>query len=68
MASGGDGYPSFTARVTTQDIMDQVTADYITANSPLAPFVLAAPNGRVNCADSNGVGTTPDCPALTPSP
>jgi 2',3'-cyclic-nucleotide 2'-phosphodiesterase (5'-nucleotidase family) len=68
MASGGDGYPFFTPRVTTQDIMDQVTADYITAHSPLAPFVLAAPNGRINCADSNGVGTTPDCPSLTPSP
>jgi 2',3'-cyclic-nucleotide 2'-phosphodiesterase (5'-nucleotidase family) len=68
MASGGDGYPFFTPRVTTQDIMDQVTADYITANTPLAPFVLAAPNGRVNCADSNGVGTAPDCPALVPSP
>jgi len=34
MASGGDGYPFFTPRVTTQDIMDQVLADYITANSP----------------------------------
>ncbi|MGE5138146.1 MAG: 5'-nucleotidase C-terminal domain-containing protein, partial [Rudaea sp.] len=35
MASGGDGYPVFSSRVTTQDIMDQVAADYITANSPL---------------------------------
>jgi len=68
MASGGDGYPFFTPRVTTQDIMDQVAADYITANSPVSPFVLAAPNGRINCTDSNGAGTAPDCPALTPSP
>jgi len=68
MASGGDGYPFFTPRVTTQDIMDQVTADYITANSPLNPVVQAFPNGRVNCADGNGVGVAPDCPALVASP
>ena len=68
MASGGDGYPFFTPRVTTQDIMDQVTADYISANSPLAPFVLAAPNGRINCTDSDGPGVGNDCPTLTPSP
>jgi 2',3'-cyclic-nucleotide 2'-phosphodiesterase (5'-nucleotidase family) len=67
MASGGDGYPAFTSRMTTQDIMDQVTADYITASSPLNPFVLAAPNGRINCADSNGT-TAPNCPTLVPSP
>jgi len=68
MASGGDGYPFFTPRVTTQDIMDQVAADYITANSPVSPFVLAAPNGRINCIDSNGPGVGADCPALVPSP
>jgi 2',3'-cyclic-nucleotide 2'-phosphodiesterase (5'-nucleotidase family) len=61
MASGGDGYPFFTPRVTTQDIMDQVLADYITANSPVAPLI----QGRVNCADSNGA-TAPDCPVVTP--
>ena len=68
MAGGGDGYPVFSSRVTTQDLMDQVTADFVTANSPLSPFVNAFPNGRVNCADSNGVGTAPDCPTLVPSP
>jgi hypothetical protein len=47
--------------------MDQVTADYIAANSPLNPAVRAFPNGRINCADSNGV-TAPNCPTLTPSP
>jgi 2',3'-cyclic-nucleotide 2'-phosphodiesterase (5'-nucleotidase family)/predicted AlkP superfamily phosphohydrolase/phosphomutase len=61
MASGGDGYPFFTPRATTLDIMDQVAADYIAANSPLSPFVLAAPNGRINCT---GAG----CPVLVPSP
>jgi 2',3'-cyclic-nucleotide 2'-phosphodiesterase (5'-nucleotidase family) len=67
MSAGGDGYPFFSPRVTTQDIMDQAVADYITANSPLSPFVLAAPNGRINCTDSNGAAT-PNCPALVPSP
>ena len=69
MASGGDGYPNFASRMTTQDIMDQVTADYITANSPISPVVKAAPNGRINCVDTNGtLPTLPNCPALTPSP
>jgi len=67
MASGGDGYPVFTPRVTTQDIMDQVLADYITASSPISPFVLASPSGRINCTDSNGA-TAPNCPVLVPSP
>jgi len=67
MAAGGDTYPFFTPRVTTQNIMDQVVADYITGNTPLSPFVLAFPNGRINCADSNGA-IAPNCPALVPSP
>ncbi len=68
MASGGDGYPAFgTARITTQDIMDQVLADYVQAKTPLSPFVKAFPDGRVNCADSNGA-TAPNCPTLVPSP
>jgi len=46
--------------------MDQVLADYIAANSPISPFVKAFPNGRINCADSNGA-TAPNCPILTPS-
>ena len=37
MATGGDGYPNVYARGTTQDIMDQVLADYITANTPDQP-------------------------------
>jgi 2',3'-cyclic-nucleotide 2'-phosphodiesterase (5'-nucleotidase family) len=66
MVSGGDAYPNFSSRATTQDIMDQVLADYIAANSPISPFVKAFPNGRINCADSNGA-TAPNCPTLTPS-
>jgi hypothetical protein len=66
-ANGGDGYPNFASRMTSQDIMDQVLADYVAANSPLSPFVRAFPDGRINCADSNGV-TAPNCPTLTASP
>ena len=61
MASGGDGYPVFTSRATTRDIMDQVLADHVTANSPLSPAI----QGRVTCADSNGA-TAPNCPVVVP--
>jgi 2',3'-cyclic-nucleotide 2'-phosphodiesterase (5'-nucleotidase family)/predicted AlkP superfamily phosphohydrolase/phosphomutase len=67
MANGGDGYPNFASRMTTQDIMDQVLADHVTASSPLTPTVKAFPNGRINCADSNGAAA-PNCPTLVPSP
>ena len=54
--------------MTSQDILEELLADYVTANSPVNPVVKAAPNGRINCVDSNGIGTLPDCPILTPSP
>ncbi len=70
MAGGGDGYPVFTSKPTyaTQNIMDADVADYISAHSPVSPFVKAAPDGRINCVDSNGAGVGADCPALVPSP
>ena len=58
MAAGGDGYPIFTSRVTTRDIMDQVLADYITANSPISPAI----QGRIICT----TGGAPACPVVTP--
>jgi len=67
MANGGGGYPNFASQMTTQDIMDQVAANYVSANSPLSPFVKAFPDGRINCADSNGA-TAPNCPALVAAP
>jgi hypothetical protein len=54
--------------MTTQNFMDADVADYIAANSPLSPFVKAFPDGRINCADSNGTGVGNDCPALVASP
>jgi len=48
MVNGGDGYPNFFARATTRDIMDQVLADYITANTPISPSI----QGRILCTTS----------------
>ena len=57
MAAGGDGYPNVAARAHSRDIMDQAVADWITANSPLAPRI----QGRIVCTTS---GATP-CPVIT---
>jgi 2',3'-cyclic-nucleotide 2'-phosphodiesterase (5'-nucleotidase family) len=64
MASGGDGYPTFASRATSGGIMAQELSNYLNASSPVSPFVLAAPNGRINCTTS---GATV-CPTLTASP
>jgi 2',3'-cyclic-nucleotide 2'-phosphodiesterase (5'-nucleotidase family)/predicted AlkP superfamily phosphohydrolase/phosphomutase len=61
MVNGGDGYPNFFARATTRDIMDQVLADYITANTPISPAIQA----RIHCLDPHP-GTGNDCPAGSP--
>ncbi len=51
MVSGGDGYPNFFDRATTRDIMDQVVADYIDANTP--PGISPAIQARIHCFDPN---------------
>jgi 2',3'-cyclic-nucleotide 2'-phosphodiesterase (5'-nucleotidase family) len=58
MMTGGDGYPVFTSRASTLDIMDQVAADYVTANSPLSPAI----QGRVLCTTTGATA----CPVVTP--
>jgi 2',3'-cyclic-nucleotide 2'-phosphodiesterase (5'-nucleotidase family) len=72
MAAGGDGYPAVNSKpdYATQDIMDQVLADYVTAKSPLSPFVVGPPNGRINCIDTDGPSgpSNRNCLAVTPSP
>ncbi len=55
MASGGDGYPNFSSRMTTLDLMDQVVANHITDNTPISPAI----QGRIVCT---GAG----CPLVTP--
>jgi 2',3'-cyclic-nucleotide 2'-phosphodiesterase (5'-nucleotidase family) len=59
MATGGDGYPNLYSRGTTQNLMDQVLADYITANTPVSP----SNQGRIVCTDSVAPD---DCPVFTP--
>jgi 2',3'-cyclic-nucleotide 2'-phosphodiesterase (5'-nucleotidase family)/predicted AlkP superfamily phosphohydrolase/phosphomutase len=58
MASGGDGYPVFTSRATTQDIMEQVLADEISAAGTISPSI----QGRVVCTTSGAIA----CPVVTP--
>ncbi|HEY9529591.1 MAG TPA: 5'-nucleotidase, partial [Anaerolineales bacterium] len=61
MAAGGDGYPNFVARAATQNIMDQVLADYVTAAGTISPAI----QGRIKCVDPNpGVGN--NCPVGSP--
>ncbi len=58
MANGGDGYPNFVSRMTTQNFMDQVLADFIATTTPVSPAI----QGRIACTTS---GATP-CPVVTP--
>jgi 2',3'-cyclic-nucleotide 2'-phosphodiesterase (5'-nucleotidase family) len=58
MATGGDGYPNVYARGTTQNLMDQVLADYLTANTPVSPAI----QGRIVCKTSGAAA----CPVVTP--
>jgi 2',3'-cyclic-nucleotide 2'-phosphodiesterase (5'-nucleotidase family)/predicted AlkP superfamily phosphohydrolase/phosphomutase len=61
MAFGGDGYPNFSSRMTTLDIMENVVGDYAALNSPINPTTL---QNRIECTDSN-LGAAPACPAKT---
>jgi len=48
----------FTGRATTQEIMDQVTADHITAAGTITPSI----QGRITCTTSGATA----CPVVTP--
>jgi 2',3'-cyclic-nucleotide 2'-phosphodiesterase (5'-nucleotidase family) len=61
MVGGGDGYPNFFGRATNQDTIDQVTADYVVASTPISPTI----QGRIVCFDPNP-GSAPDCPISSP--
>lgn len=58
MVSGGDGYPALVSRSVTRDVMVNVVADFIGANSPINPLI----EGRIVCTSS---GAT-ECPTVTP--
>ena len=66
MASGGDGYPNFTSRAATQDIMDQVLADYVDGELP--PGISPAIQGRIKCVDPNPAARTTARPVLPDPP
>lgn len=59
MASGGDGYPVDIGSAVTRELLDQVTAAFVTANSPISPSI----QGRINCTDSVAPN---DCPVILP--
>jgi 2',3'-cyclic-nucleotide 2'-phosphodiesterase (5'-nucleotidase family) len=56
MALGGDGYPNFAGRFTTRDLMDEVLANYVMANTPVQPAL----GGRIVCSGSSL------CPVVIP--
>lgn len=61
-AAGGDGYPDLSARITTRAPLDQVVADFVAGESPVA--IPAAPldptiEGRIAC-------TGDGCPTVSP--
>lgn len=58
VANGGDGYPVLISRAVSREIMDQVLADHVTANSPLSPSI----QGRVVCTTSGAAV----CPVIIP--
>ncbi len=58
IAAGGDGYPNVSSRTVSQNIMDQVLADYVTANTPISPAV----QGRIVCTSSGSTA----CPVVVP--
>jgi 2',3'-cyclic-nucleotide 2'-phosphodiesterase (5'-nucleotidase family)/predicted AlkP superfamily phosphohydrolase/phosphomutase len=58
MVAGGDGYPNFASRAHTREIMDQTTANYITANTPISPAI----QGRIVCTTSGATA----CPVIIP--
>lgn len=56
MVTGGDGYPALSERASTRDIMDQATADHVSANSPISPAI----QGRIACTTSGATA----CPVV----
>jgi len=58
MATGGDGYPNLYDRGTTQNLMDEVLADYVSAHTPVSPAI----QGRVVCTTSGSTA----CPVNLP--
>jgi 2',3'-cyclic-nucleotide 2'-phosphodiesterase (5'-nucleotidase family) len=61
VASGGDGYPNFAARMHTREILDNAVSAWVQANTPITPAI----QGRIDCVDSNPA-LAPACPTVLP--
>ena len=57
MSFGGDGYLFLADKSVTREIMDELVANFIRANTPVTPQI----QGRSKCAG-------PGCPAVNPNP
>lgn len=58
MVAGGDAYPDLRDRATTGQVMTQVLAAYVMANTPISPAI----QGRIVCTTSGATA----CPTLQP--
>lgn len=69
ISTGGDAYPvvSTKASYATRDLMDEVVADWITANSPIGP-VVRSPGGRITCIKVFDPASANNCPTVAPVP
>jgi 2',3'-cyclic-nucleotide 2'-phosphodiesterase (5'-nucleotidase family) len=47
--SGGDGYPNFSERMVTLGILDEVVAEYLTAEASGGQPINPAIQGRITC-------------------
>ena len=61
MQSGGDGYPAVGGRATSRELMDEVLANWIAANTPISPAI----QGRINCTKVLDPASTNNCPPIT---
>ena len=59
MQTGGDGYPPVGGRATSRELMDEVLANWIAANTPISPAI----QGRINCTKLNAASPN-NCPAI----
>jgi 5'-nucleotidase len=58
MAAGGDGYPVLLSQAVTRDVMEQVVADHVAAQSPINPTI----QGRIVCTTTGAI----PCPVVVP--
>ncbi|MBI2764006.1 MAG: 5'-nucleotidase C-terminal domain-containing protein [Chloroflexi bacterium] len=69
ISTGGDAYPAVSGKpdYATRDLMDEVVADWIAANSPISP-VVRNPGGRITCIKLFNPASTNSCPTVVAVP